>query len=74
MIFKTSSSEKFYVALLKIFQNSNEDTCTGVTWPVIREHRQKTFVMLSGFWLVNGVGGLSKSIKKVKFVTKSSSK
>ena len=30
----------------------------------IREHRQKTFIMLSGFWPLKGVGGLSKSIKK----------
>ena len=47
-----------------------------------REHRQKTFITLSGFWPLKeggggggggggGVGrGLSESIKKGKFVTK----
>ena len=36
----------------------------------VREHRQKTLVMLSGFWLFKGVGNLSDSVKKVNFVTK----
>ena len=36
----------------------------------LREHRQKTFVTLSGFWLLRGLGGLSESVKKGKFVTK----
>ena len=30
----------------------------------IREHRQKTFIMLSEFWPLKKVGGLSKSVKK----------
>ena len=34
----------------------------------LREHTQKTFVTLSRFW--PEVGGLSESVKKVKFVTK----
>ena len=38
----------------------------------VREHRQKTLVMLSGFWPFKGVGDLSDSIKKGKFVTKNS--
>ena len=36
----------------------------------IREHRQKTFVTLSGLWTVKGCGGLNESVKKRKFVTK----
>ena len=36
----------------------------------IREHRQKTFVTLSGFWTLKWCGGLSESVKKRKFVTK----
>ena len=31
---------------------------------LLREHQQKTFVMLSGFWLLRGWGSLSKSVKK----------
>ena len=34
----------------------------------VREHRQKTIVILSGFWPFKGVGGLSDSVKKGKFV------
>ena len=36
----------------------------------MREHQQKTFVSLGGFWLLRGWRGLVESIKKVKFVTK----
>ena len=36
----------------------------------LREHRQKTFVTLSGFWRLKGWGSLSESVKKGKFVTK----
>ena len=39
----------------------------------VREHRQKTFIMLSGFWPLRewrGAEGLKESIKKGKFVTK----
>ena len=36
----------------------------------VREHRQKTIVILSGFWPFKGVGGLSDSVKKGKFLTK----
>ena len=41
----------------------------------VRQHRQKTFVTLSRFWLLIkevgewGVGGLSESVKKGKFAT-----
>ena len=38
----------------------------------ITEHQQKSFVTLSGFWLLRGLGWegeLSESIKKGKFVT-----
>ena len=37
----------------------------------LREHQQKTFVMLSRFWpLIRGSGCLSESVKKGKFVMK----
>ena len=36
----------------------------------IGEHRQKTFVTLSGFSSLGGCGGLSESVKKGKCVTK----
>ena len=37
----------------------------------LREHRQKTFVPLSRFWPLKGwEGGLSKFVKKRKFITK----
>ena len=37
----------------------------------IREHRQKAFVVFSGFWALRGCGvwGLSESVQKGKFVT-----
>ena len=35
----------------------------------IREHRQKTLITLSEFWLLSGCEGLSESVKKGKFVT-----
>ena len=35
----------------------------------ISEHQQKTFVMLSRFFAVKWVGGLSESINAGKFVT-----
>ena len=38
--------------------------------PLVREHQQKRFVMLSRFWPLKGLGGLSESIKEGKFVTK----
>ena len=31
---------------------------------LLRQHRQKTFVTLSGFWPLKGFGGLSESVKK----------
>ena len=37
---------------------------------MLREHRQKTFNTLSGFWPFRGWRGLSESVKKGKFVTK----
>ena len=36
----------------------------------IRQHQQKDFVTLSGFWPLREWGGLSESVKKGKFVTK----
>ena len=36
----------------------------------LREHQQKSFVTLSGFWPLWGWGDLSESVKKGKFVTK----
>ena len=36
----------------------------------LREHQQITFVTLSGFWLLRGLGCLSESVKKGKFLTK----
>ena len=36
----------------------------------MREHQQKAFVTLGGFWLLRGWRGLVESIKKVEFVTK----
>ena len=36
----------------------------------IREHQQKSFLKVSGFWLLRGYGGFSESVKKGKFVTK----
>ena len=36
----------------------------------IREHRQKTFVTLSGFWPLRGCRGLSESVEKGKFARK----
>ena len=37
---------------------------------LLREHRQKNLVTLSGFWLLRGCRGLSESVKKGKFATK----
>ena len=37
---------------------------------LVRKHRQKKIVMLSGFWPLRGWGGLRETVKKGKFVTK----
>ena len=39
-------------------------------WPYIREHQQKNFVTLVGFWLLRGWRGLGEAIKKAGFFTK----
>ena len=36
----------------------------------VREHQQKRFVTVSGFWPLRGWEGLSQSVKRRKFVTK----
>ena len=36
----------------------------------LREHQQKTIVMLRGFWLLRGWGSFIESAKKGKIVTK----
>ena len=39
-------------------------------WQHLREHQQKTFVMLSRFWPLRGLGNLSESVKMENFVMK----
>ena len=51
-------------------RNDRGGSCSEKKKNAIREHRQKIFVRLSGFWPLRGCDCLSEFVKKGKFETK----
>ena len=68
-----SNSEMVHVQATKVLHHLVGMTVEALVLKkknAIREHRQKIFVRLSGFWPLRGCDCLSEFVKKGKFETK----